>query len=268
MQLEHITPVILTWNEEANLRRCLDRLHWAKDVVIIDSGSTDATAAIASDFSNARLKVRPFDNHTLQWNYGIASAKTPWVLSLDADYILSPGFEEELATLPSDTEHQAFFAAFRYLVFGRALRGSLYPERAVLFRKDLCRYEQDGHTQALNFSGSSAQLHSKIDHDDRKPLSRWIISQDAYAKLEATKLLAARLPELRRQDRLRLTGWAAVPAVLLYTFIFKGALLDGWHGWFYTLQRTLAEIMLALRLAEARQNAIMHGTLNKSFQSR
>lgn len=263
MQLDLITPVLLTWNEEPNLRRCLDRLRWARTVVIIDSGSTDSTAAIAAEFPNTRLSVRSFDSHTLQWNHGIDSAETPWVLSLDADYILGHGFEDELATLDPDTPNDAFFSAFRYLVFGRPLRSCLYPQRAVLFRKTVCRYIQDGHTQTLHIPGSSGQLHSKIDHDDRKPLSRWITSQDNYAQLEAAKLLSSPRHELRRQDRLRLTGWAAVPAVLLYTLLVKGALWDGWHGWFYTLQRTLAEIMLALRLTEARQTSSAPGTRTK-----
>jgi hypothetical protein len=92
----------------------------------------------------------------------------------------------------------------------------------------------------------------RIDHDDRKPLSRWIASQDKYALLEAEKLLASDPAMLRLQDRLRRTGWAAVPAALVYTLLVKGTLLDGWRGWFYTLQRVLAEIMLALRLLEKR----------------
>jgi hypothetical protein len=97
-------------------------------------------------------------------------------------------------------------------------------------------------------------LNSRIDHDDRKPLSRWIVSQDNYAKLEATKLLASNKENLRLQDRLRLSGWAAVPATFIYTLLVKRTLLDGWHGWFYSLQRTFAEILLAMRLLEKRLN--------------
>ncbi|MCX6840480.1 MAG: glycosyltransferase, partial [Verrucomicrobia bacterium] len=64
--MNQITPLILTWNEEANLRSCLKRLSWASEVVVLDSGSTDATAAIAAEFSNVRFLVRPFDDHTTQ----------------------------------------------------------------------------------------------------------------------------------------------------------------------------------------------------------
>ncbi len=252
MRLEQITPVILTWNEEPNLHRCLDRLHWAGEIVVLDSGSTDATAAVAATFPNTRWLVRPFDDHTRQWNHAVDSVSTPWVLALDSDYVTGPGFEDELAALPAEPAYDAYYASFRYLVYGRPLRASLYPPRAVLFRRETCRYEPDGHTQILRVPGSSTQLKTRIDHDDRKSLERWFRSQDNYARLEAAKLLSAPRSSLRLQDRLRLTGWAAVPAVLLHTLLAKGALLEGWRGWFYVLQRVLAEIMLALRLLEAR----------------
>lgn len=248
MKLDSITPLILTWNEEPNLRRCLDRLRWAKDIVILDSGSTDATAAIAAGYPNARVLVRPFDNHTAQWNFGVDATSTKWVLSLDCDYVLCPGFEDELALLDADSASDAFYASFRYLIFGKPLRACLYPPRAVLFRKDRCRYVPDGHTQILSIPGSTANLTTPIDHDDRKPLSRWLSSQDKYAQLEAEKLSA--LDQLSLQDRIRRTMILGPIVVFLYTLLARRTILDGPHGWFYAFQRTLAEIMLSLRLLE------------------
>jgi glycosyltransferase involved in cell wall biosynthesis len=250
MNLKDITPLVLTWNEAPNLERTLARLAWASEVVVLDSGSTDATREIAGRFDNVRFETRPFDDHTRQWNHGVDLVLTPWVLSLDADYVLGAGFEEELSALSASAD--AYQAGFRYLVGGQALRASLYPARAVLFQKSRCRYVQDGHTQLLEVKGEVGCLNSHIDHDDRKPLSRWIASQDKYALLEAEKLLAADPGALRLQDRLRRSGWAAVPATLVYTLLVKGTLLDGWRGCYYTLQRVLAEIMLALRLLEKR----------------
>jgi glycosyltransferase involved in cell wall biosynthesis len=256
MNLDLIAPLILTWNEEANLRSCLKRLSWAREVVVLDSGSTDATAAIAAEFSNVRFLVRPFDDHTTQWNFGVDAARTQWVLSLDCDYLLGPGFEDELAALPTDTPSDAFFASFRYLIFGKPLRSCLYPPRAVLFRKDRCRYVPDGHTQLLRIPGQTASLNTRIDHDDRKPLSRWFSSQDKYAKLEADKLLTLAPSELSPQDRLRRSMILGPVVVFFYTLVLRCAALDGWVGWFYTFQRTLAEIMLSLRLLEKRVNAV------------
>lgn len=245
-----ITPVVLTYNEEPNLARCLGRLAWADRVVVVDSFSTDRTKDLCRSYRNVEFIQRAFDDHTQQWNFGIDATETPWVLALDADYVLGRGFEEELATLNPAEDADAYKAGFRYLIGGRPLRACLYPPRAVLFRKDRCRYVQDGHTQLLKIPGKCNQLTTLIDHDDRKPLTRWFASQDKYAMLEAQKLANAPAETLRLQDKLRRSMFAAIPATLIYTLLVKRTILDGWPGWFYALQRTVAEIMLALRLLE------------------
>ena len=250
LSLQDITPLVLTFNEAPNLERTLKRLQWATEIVVLDSGSTDATQQIATSFPNVRLETRAFDDHTTQWNHGVTLVATAWVLALDADYVLGTGFEEELSGLPGDAD--AYDAAFRYLVFGKALRASLYPPRAVLFQKSRCTYVEDGHTQALHVPGMLGHLQTRIDHDDRKPLTRWLSSQDKYALLEAQKLSATDPTKLRLQDKLRLTMWMAIPASLIYTLLIKGTLWDGWRGWHYALQRLLAEMLLALRLIEKR----------------
>jgi glycosyltransferase involved in cell wall biosynthesis len=251
MNLSSITPLILTWNEEPNLRRCLDELGWAETIIVIDSGSTDGTLGICAEFPNVKVFHRGFDNHTNQWNFGLDQVVTPWVLSLDADYRLNEEFVRELGQLDVSTPEVAWFASFRFLVFGRPLRGSLYPPRAILFKRGHCRYVADGHTQMLAIDGFSGSLRTLVAHDDRKPLSRWFDSQIKYARLEAEKLEAegeaTGLP-----DRLRKMIWPAAPAAFFYSLIARRVILDGWPGWFYTLQRTYAELVLSLILLERR----------------
>src|SRR6185295_8313022 len=93
--LAAITPVVLTFDEAPNIGRCLSRLSWASRVVVLDSGSTDGTADIARSHPNVDLHVRAFDDHVSQWNHGVSLVKTPWVLSLDADYIVPEAFVRE-----------------------------------------------------------------------------------------------------------------------------------------------------------------------------
>lgn len=248
--IEDITPLILTYNEAPNLQRTLQRLAWARQIVILDSGSDDGTREIAMSFKNVHWIERSFDDHTRQWNFGVRAVTTPWVLALDADYVLGEGFEAELASLSSDTPTDAFFANFRYCIFGQPLRACLYPPRAVLFRRGRCHYIQDGHTQLLSIPGATAQLHASIDHDDRKPLSRWLSSQLRYAEIEAAHLEAADAAQLSVQDQLRKMIVLAPPLTLIYCLFYKGLILDGWRGWYYTWQRVLAEILLSLCLLE------------------
>jgi len=246
-----ITPLILTWNEEANLRACLEQLRWARRVVVVDSGSTDMTLEICDEFPNTDVLIRPFDNHTAQWNYALDHAGTRWVLSLDADYVLNDDLVEEMKAMDDARPEAAWYAGFQFRVFGHPLRGTLYPPRALFFDRESCRYVADGHTQTLQIRGSSGFLKTRIAHDDRKPLSRWFDSQLKYARLEAEKLAAEPHPA-GLPDRLRKMIWPAAPAAFLYTLFVKGVILDGWPGWFYVLQRTYAELVLSLILLEKR----------------
>ena len=250
MDLSIITPVILTYNEGQNINRCLDKLRWANRVLVVDSGSTDTTLDICAQFPNVIVKSRGFDNHTAQWNFAIEATETPWVLSLDADYILTESFLDELRSVEPPPDLDAYYVPFTYCVLGKRLNGSLYPPRAALFLRDRCRYQPDGHTQLLEIPGKTEMLKERIDHDDRKPLTRWLESQRKYATLEADKLLSPNAPKGGMADRLRRMIWPAVPTVFFYTYICKGLIFDGWPGLYYTLQRVYAELLLSLELLD------------------
>jgi hypothetical protein len=95
-------------------------------------------------------------------------------------------------------------------------------------------------------------LRARVDHDDRKPLSRWLASQQKYAMLEAGHLLSKPSAMLSRADRIRLMAWPAPTLVFFYTLIIKRCILDGWPGWLYVLQRTFAETLIALEIVDRR----------------
>jgi len=90
--IEQITPLILTYNEAPNIDRALERLTWANRIVVIDSFSDDETLDILANYPQVEVYQRRFDTHALQWNYGLEKINTKWILSLDADYILSEQF--------------------------------------------------------------------------------------------------------------------------------------------------------------------------------
>jgi glycosyltransferase involved in cell wall biosynthesis len=251
--LAQITPLILTYNEAPNIGRTLERLTWAERIVVIDSFSDDTTLDILTSYPQVEVWQRKFDTHTEQWNYGLKHVNSEWVLALDADYVLSGELINEVQSTIEDKKSElldGYFVRFRYCVFGKPLRATLLPPRQVLFRKDKSIYIDDGHTQLLEVNGNSGSLQAYIDHDDRKSLSRWLWAQDRYLLIEAQKLLATPNSELSFSDRLRKQKVIAPIVILLYCLILKGGVLDGWAGWYYAWQRTLAEILLAIRLIE------------------
>jgi glycosyltransferase involved in cell wall biosynthesis len=248
--LKNITPLILTYNEAPNINRTLQKLTWASQIIVIDSYSTDETLEIAAAYSQVKIFKRKFDTHATQWNYGLEQVTSPWVLSLDADYIVSDELIAEIEALAVDSQINGYFAKFKYCVFGKPLRGTILPPRQVLFRRDKAIYIDDGHTQLLQLTGKSAMLSGYINHDDRKSLSRWLWAQDRYMIVEVKKFSETPVNELSLGDRIRRQKIFAPFIILFYCLIFKGGILDGWVGWYYAFQRMLAEILLSIRLIE------------------
>jgi len=252
--LNQITPLILTFNEAPNIGRTLDRLSWAKDIVIVDSMSTDDTRAIASRYPAVRVFERAFTTHAEQWNFGLqhTAIKTEWVLALDADFVMTDEAIREITALSPLPAVAGYRVSFTYCVNGQPLRSGVYPPVTVLYRRDAAIYEQDGHTQRVRVDRMVMPLSSRILHDDRKPLSHWIASQVRYMRLEADKLASAPDAALASIDQVRKLIVVAPPLMFLRCLFVGGGILDGWAGLFYALQRATAELILSLSLIERR----------------
>ncbi|MGO1119623.1 glycosyltransferase family 2 protein [Rhodovibrionaceae bacterium A322] len=267
--LDQITPVILTYNEEANIGRCLTALSWAKEVVVLDSHSTDETESIARSFPNCRFLQRPFDSHAQQWRFALEETgiSSPWLLRLDADYVVTPAVVEELRGLTPGSDMTGYRAAFDYCILGRKLRACLYPPNMVLVRREALSVIQDGHTERVGVSqGQTGLLANPLQHDDRKTMARFVWAQIRYQARECDKLLAAKSSELGMADRLRRWVVVAPWLVPLYCLIARGLILDGRAGLAYSLQRSVAESILSLYLIDRKLRGPDNGPGDKGLE--
>jgi len=249
-----LTAVVLTKDEEANVGRCLEKLRWVPKVLVLDSGSTDGTERIAKTFPNVEWTTRPFDSFAGQCNYALSRLKSEWVLSMDADYILSEGVIREISHLRPGPEVCSYTARFVYCIDGKPLRGTLYRRGGpVLYRREKCRYADFGHGHASQVEGKTVTLSNIIYHDDRKSMERWMANQREYARREVDFLFG---PEPKEgwsvTDRLRRLGWLMPILVPIYTLFIKGVVLDGKPGWEYGRQRYVAEKLIAKEIESRR----------------
>ena len=251
-----ITPLILTLDEAPNIERTLQRLAWAKDIVVVDSGSTDGTTEILKRYPHVRVFTRAFTTHAEQWNFGLEQTgiQTDWVLALDADFVLSDALVKEFEVLPPAADVHGYRAAFTYCIDGKALRCAVYPPVVVLYRRAGARYVQDGHTQRIQVPGRIGSLAGTVFHDDRKPFAQWLAAQARYMRLEARKLDEVPSGRLGWADRLRKLIVIAPAAMFLYCLVVRGGIFDGKAGLYYALQRTVAEAILSLYLLRRRLN--------------
>lgn len=249
-----VTPLIITYNEEPNLIRALESLRWAERVIVLDSGSTDTTRAIAQKYANAEWHTRPFDRFDLQCAYGIHNTgiTSEHVLALDADMAVSEAFVAEIESRFLPGRFSGAVIPFEFRMFGRPLISSILSAQLRLFRRTSVQITQDGHGHKFGIDGPICHFNSRIIHDDRKPLERWIQSQLQYSQLEQRHIQS--LGHLSWKDRLRRAGIMPLLAGgLAYTL--AGGPLRGTAALHYAWQRVVYECLLSMRLMRGQSSA-------------
>lgn len=249
-----VSVVILTLNEEINIRGAIESCTWSDDVNVLDSGSTDRTVEIARE-AGAKVFVNPFESFGAQRNWAIdhIPLKHDWVFHLDADERFTPELVLEMGEVLSRTPSDAgLYVANQMILDGTWIkRASGYPAYQMrLFHKGRMRFGDHGHGQREATSGTIATLKQPYVHYNfSKGLEEWRARHDRYSTLEAKEILAARASGhgvawsgLLSSDgivrRRALKGLAArmplrAQVRWLHTVLLKRAFLDGAAGMKY-----------------------------------
>jgi glycosyltransferase involved in cell wall biosynthesis len=249
----NLSCMIITYNEEANIKRALDSLDSFSDVLVLDSGSSDKTLEIVSNYRNTRVVYRRFDTFANQCNYGLEHLENEWVLSLDADYVVTKRLREEINTILSNRfsskeNHNGYYIPFKYCINGKPIRSGLLPPRICLYRKRYARYIDVGHAHKVSINGQVGNIQSSLLHDDRKSEWVWLKNQKKYQSIEAKMLRQAVSSDLPIQDKIRKHTYLA-PFIVFFMCVFiRGGIFDGKEGIIYAFQRLIAESLLYLEL--------------------
>jgi hypothetical protein len=147
----------------------------------------------------SKCSTIPSETFASQCNFGITQITTPWILSVDADYELSDDLVKELRLLAPAKETVGYRAQFVYRTDGRPLRGSLYPPRILLYRKDQAIYCNEGHGHRVSWPARSI---TTIAHRSR-------IGSPHSSVMLAKRRSILPIKRLARNDRIRLAAWPA-----------------------------------------------------------
>jgi glycosyltransferase involved in cell wall biosynthesis len=241
--------VVLTLNEERNLPACLASVAGCDDVVVLDSGSTDRTAAIARD-AGARVFVHPFEDFARQRNHAHQTIefRHPWVFHLDADEQLTPELRAECAAYTGAEPLDGCYVAPRMLWEGRWIPHCTdYPAWQARFVKAHgFEFVQAGHGQREAPRMRMGRLRANYVHDlSADGIDGWLAKHRRYAREEAAAFLASRAergaqwrallaePGLARRRALKHLSYhlPARPALrFLYQYLLRGGFLDGRAG--------------------------------------
>lgn len=192
-----VSVLLLTFNEAANLPRCLAALAWCDDIVTVDSGSTDGTLEIARA-AGVRVLSRPFDDFATQRNFGLdhGDLRNEWVLHLDADEVVTEAFRARLEALEPPAGVDAYRVPSKLMLNGRWLRrAGMYPAYQVrLGHRERLRFVQVGHGQREDLppgrvgTFDEPYLHYNFSHG----LPAWLRKHVRYAEDRARSIMFVR----------------------------------------------------------------------------
>lgn len=222
-----LSVAIITKDEAANLPGCLKSVAFARQIVVVDSGSTDGTLEIARDFG-CDVFVEPWKGFGPQKQMAIDRCREPWVLVLDADERIPPETEAAIRAVVSGGESSASGCSFprRNFFQGRWIRHmGWWPDRITrLFRNGRGRMTEASVHEAVDVSGQVVPLESPIEHYTESRLSEILKKIDKYSTLAAE--------EAFREGRQSSVWGAIVRAELTFfqDYVLRRGFLDGRQG--------------------------------------
>jgi glycosyltransferase involved in cell wall biosynthesis len=255
-----LSVAIIARNEEANLPRTLESIRWSDEIVVVDSGSKDATPEIARSFG-ARAFEEPWKGFAEQKNSAIAHCGGDWVLSLDADEEVTPELALEIRLL---LEGEAPFSAYwipRLNHFlGRPLRhGGYWPDPKLrLFRRGSARFDERPVHETLEVEGATGRLKSHLLHRCYPTLDEYIDHMNHYSTLGGA-IAAAKGHDGRGLASFLVDVLLNPAATFIYNYFFRLGFLDGREGLLMHLNHSVYIHWKFVKAWQAGQNADKSG---------
>lgn len=263
-----VAVIILTWNEEVNIRRCIQSVGWASQVVVIDSGSTDQTISIARSLGAETIE-NPWLGYSGQREFALRLPQLlhDWVYFVDADEWVSPELAAEIDEQLRSPASAGFAHRFRIVFQGRWIRHCGWYSGSWIVRvmdRRHARFDYNAVGERAHIDGRVCRLTNDIVDNDLKGLAPWLRKHVHYAELEAER--RARPHSLRQQlSILQDPGYsgrksrtvlkeiifprlpARPVALFAYMYILRLGFLDGipglrfcfYHAWYQAVVSSL-----------------------------
>lgn len=270
-----LTVIILTYQEEANIKYALQNVsEWAKQIIVLDSFSTDNTIAIIKQF-NAEIYQREFDNYANQRNYALRelNIQNSWTLFLDADEWLTDELKNEITQILKNPKCDGYLIKRRFYFMERWIKyGGYYPSWNLrLFKHYLASVNREIN-EHIEVSGKVGRLKYDMIDENHKGFSDWINKHNKYSDFESKQFdLAvhdnmAKLwgSPIERKRWIRLKVWNKIlPPLIrpfiyfLYRYFLRLGFLDGRAGFIYHFMHGLVyRLIIDIKYIEnKRQNS-------------
>jgi glycosyltransferase involved in cell wall biosynthesis len=266
--MAHITAIVLTFNEEVNIGKCLDSIQTLCDeILIVDSGSTDATLDIAGRY-HTRVFHHAFSNSAAQWDWALQNLPITydWVIPVDSDHVFDGTLRQSLSRIAEagDKGTVGYFSRHQYMFLGEPMRG--FKQFGLrMFRKGQGSIDPGEYVDfKFVIAGPTAIAEGTVFEDNLKEASIdfWIDKHQSFSTRVAAQEVLRHLGQLNWQTKPRLTGnhderivwmkirWNNLPLFLrpllyfFYRYVIRLGVLDGVPGLIYHFMQALWYRML------------------------
>ncbi len=247
-----ISAVMITYNEERNIEACLKSVSFCDEIVVVDSGSVDATVSLVKKYTPS-VYFRPFDHFSAQKNEAISKAASDWILSIDADERVSELLQKEiLDVIHSNPSYSAYHIPRKNFIFGSHLKfGANRGDAPVrLFKRGFAAFEGVIH-ERLSVPQSRCRigkLKSPLIHLSSPTLKEYVRRLDHYTQLEAVQMR----DHGERFSYLKFLG--KPPLRFIQRYFYKLGFLDGKKGFIYCALSGFYEFVRYAKLWELERN--------------
>jgi glycosyltransferase involved in cell wall biosynthesis len=221
-----LSVIVIVKNEAHYIQRCLASVQWADEIIVLDSGSTDNTVALAQAFTK-NVFCTDWPGYGIQKQRALDHASGDWVLNLDADETVDHALKKSIMVAMQDERYDAYRVPIRMCFEGKSLRFSSSPTRHVrLFKRAGASFSKDIVHEKIKLPSETrvGQLKAPLWHDSFQDLSHAIEKMNRYSSYSAKiRLEQNRCPSLSKT--LLSTTWMFVRC-----YFIQGGFLDGRVG--------------------------------------
>lgn len=241
--MNKVSVTIIAFNEAENIEDCLKSVQWADEIIVVDSGSTDATVEISKKYTN-KVFFNKWEGFAKQKSFALSLATNNWVLSLDADERVTPELEEEI--LNSNLNGADGYYIWRKNYFlDKAIKycgwGSDYQLR--LFRKDKTKLTDRLVHEGFIVDGKTSRLKNQMIHLTHTDLKKTFSKINDYSTLEAEE----------KYKRKNINGFTMIlyPVIaFIQHYFFRKGFLDGVHGLMVSINHAMTKLQVYMKIWE------------------
>lgn len=222
-----LSVIIITKNEAQNIRRCLESVSFADEIIVVDSGSSDTTVSIAHEFTSKVFIMTDWQGYGIQKQRALEKATGDWVLNLDADESLSEALQRDIQKAIATDKADAYRIPIQMCFYGKPLRYSSSPQRHIrLFKRAGAKYRDVIVHENIELPTTFriAQLQNSIQHSSFRDVSHALTKTNQYSSY------SAKIRIEKNQSSSFFKSIAAGVWMFLRCYLLQRGFLDGQAG--------------------------------------